>query len=205
MDYSEDVLAKNVDQEFVGKKGYTHFHRTRKGGDAAPNRVVDVNKLPAWTKKKVTMFNFFARAGKSVVPLPVARANKKPAHKAGLSRPPVTRTKWGRPKKDTGTVSAKVVKLKATCKSKREGELAVPPKQRRKQSGTLRQKVTNLTKTFLEQSGGDSRVAADILSNFEAQRVVQPFVFRYPQTETERVGRGVSKANNIIRRLDITD
>ena len=43
VDYSEDVLAKNVDQEFVGKKGYTHFHRTRKGGDTAPNRVVDVN------------------------------------------------------------------------------------------------------------------------------------------------------------------
>ena len=130
--YAEEI----IDQTFVGRPGYTHFGRTRLGGD----RRINYGKvsMPKEISTRVTMLNFFAAPGKK--PLPLKRnaevvTNKSCNH---ANRPPKkTRTKWGRPKKNV-TESDKTQEMKtrvSNCKT--SGALAVPPQKRSKWNGTV--------------------------------------------------------------------
>ena len=50
-----------------------------------------------------------------------------------------------------------------------------------------------MTEVFIEESGGDEKRAAQILSNFQSQRAVAPFVFQETQSPVEKFGSNVAK------------
>ena len=132
-----NYAEERIDQTFVGRKGYTHFGRTRHGGDCRPN--AKPVSMPKEISTRLTLFNFFAAPGKKPLPLP---QNKDVATNKPLNRyPKPTRTKWGRPiKKATASDKEQAMKVRvANCKT--AGALAVPPQKRRKWNGTVR---TNL-------------------------------------------------------------
>lgn len=52
----------------------------------------------------------------------------------------------------------------------------------------MKRKVKQLTDTWMELSGGNEGVAAAVMSNFQAQRAVQPFVYNGNKTAVERFG-----------------
>ena len=52
----------------------------------------------------------------------------------------------------------------------------------------MKRKVQKLTETWMELSGGKEDVAASVMSNFQSQRVVQPFVYSDNKTAVERFG-----------------
>ena len=126
-----DYVSEKHDQTFVGRKGYTHFGRTKLGGDCRPNgKPVQVPK-----HKHVTMLNFFSAAGKQPLPLPqktidLTRTAKTP------SPPKKTRTKWGRPTGKTQHAKVQAMKSRAAS-SKTASALAVPPQKRKKWNGTV--------------------------------------------------------------------
>lgn len=94
-----DYVNEKQDAEFAGVKGYTHFGRTRKGGDVRPRRKAE-RKPSAAITSRVTMLNFFARPGRTVVPMtPSPRADKASKNKKASTARKPTRTLWGRPKK----------------------------------------------------------------------------------------------------------
>ena len=125
-----------IDQTFTGRTGYTHFGRTRLGGDRRPNgKPVP---MPKAISTRVTMLNFFAAPGKK--PLPLTR-NAEVATNKKRNHVKQTRTKWGRPRKNA-TECDKAHAMKARVSNcKTSGELAVPPQKRQKWNGTVR---TNL-------------------------------------------------------------
>jgi len=60
----KNYVACRVDTTFNDRPGYTHFGRSRKGGDFRPRQTIaTAPKLPATITKTVTMHNFFAAAG----------------------------------------------------------------------------------------------------------------------------------------------
>ena len=59
-----DYVGEHVDQHFNdGRSGYTHFGRTRRGGDVRP-AAGEQPKLPKVYRNSVTIHNFFCAPGK---------------------------------------------------------------------------------------------------------------------------------------------
>ena len=185
-----DYVNEKQDAEFAGVKGYTHFGRTRKGGDVRPRRKAE-RKPSAAITSRVTMLNFFARPGRTVVPMtPSPRADKASKNKKASTARKPTRTLWGRPKKHEKR-DAKIRAMQKNVERKlSEGTASMPPTKRMEQSGSMKAKVARLTKAFLQESCGNEKTAAQLLSNFEAQRAVAPFVYRGP-TDLSKAGANV--------------
>ena len=129
-----DYVSEKHDQTFVGRKGYTHFGRTKLGGDCRPNgKPATVSK-----HKHVTMLNFFSAAGKQ--PLPLSRKTIDLTRTAVAPTPKKTRTKWGRPTNKTKDAKVQAMK-KRVATSKTASALAVPPQKRKKWNGTVRDNI----------------------------------------------------------------
>lgn len=58
-----NYVANNIDTTFNDRPGYSHFGRTRKGGDIRPRQQAKPKLAPA-IQKSVTMHNFFASPGR---------------------------------------------------------------------------------------------------------------------------------------------
>ena len=131
-----DYVHERCDEEFSGCKGYSHFGRTRKGGDTRPNSkaVLPPKKTRSAAR---TMLNYFATPGKRPRPIPrvvVDLTGKQST--AGTS--PQTRTRWGRPPKSSlksEAVSSMKQRMQRTATG---GALSVAPTPRRKWNGTAR-------------------------------------------------------------------
>ena len=52
----------------------------------------------------------------------------------------------------------------------------------------MKHKVQQMTDTWMELSGGNEGEAAAVMSNFQSQRTVQPFVYSGNKTAVERYG-----------------
>ena len=63
----------------------------------------------------------------------------------------------------------------------------------------MRRRVKTLTEVFIKESGGDEKMAAQILSNFHTQRAVAPFVFREIKTPVENFGSNVAQTIRDIK------
>lgn len=130
-----DYVNERCDKEFSGEKGYTHFGRTRKGGDARPN--ANPVQPPKKTTSSVTMLNYFSPPDKRPRPRPrvVVDLTCKQST-AGTS--PKTRTRWGRPPK-CSVKAAEITEMKKRVQRVATGgALAVAPTPRRKWNGTVR-------------------------------------------------------------------
>ena len=57
----------------------------------------------------------------------------------------------------------------------------------------MQRSVKKVTDTFFEVSAGDETVAAQVLSNFQSQRAVAPFVFRKIRNPLEKFGSNVAE------------
>ena len=57
----------------------------------------------------------------------------------------------------------------------------------------MKRGIKALTQVFLKESGGDEKRAAQILSNFQAQRAVAPFVFHEKEKPVEKFGKNVAE------------
>ena len=55
----------------------------------------------------------------------------------------------------------------------------------------MKAKVARLTKSFFNESCGNEKTAAELMSNFEAQRAVQPFVFRDNRTDLQNAAKNM--------------
>ena len=135
-----DYVNERCDQEFSDCKGYSHFGRTRKGGDNRPNSKAAL--APKKTRSSVTMLNYFATPGKRPRPIPrvVVDLTSKEST-AGTS--PQTRTRWGRPPKCSSKTATIVSLKKRVQRTATAGTLSVAPTPRRKWNGTVRLNVNN--------------------------------------------------------------
>ena len=135
-----DYVHERCDEEFSGCKGYSHFGRTRKGGDNRPNSKAAL--APKKTRSSVTMLNYFATPGKRPRPIPrvVVDLTSKEST-AGTS--PQTRTRWGRPPKCSSKTATIVSLKKRVQRTATAGTLSVAPTPRRKWNGTVRLNVNN--------------------------------------------------------------
>ena len=79
-----DYHSVKIDKTFCGRPGYTHFGRTRKGGDKRPRRAPQKAASEQNDKTRaqnLTMLNFFASAGKQPLPLPAQNVMSKKKNK----------------------------------------------------------------------------------------------------------------------------
>lgn len=131
-----DYVNEKHDNEFAEAKGYTHFGRTRKGGDKRPN--APSVEPPKKTISAVTMLNFFATPGKRPRPRPNAVIDLCNTSKKMSDLSTRTRTLWGRPAKSSvkdTNISTMASRVKRTAT---DGGLAVAPTPRRKWKGAVR-------------------------------------------------------------------
>ena len=129
-----DYVHERCDEEFSGCKGYSHFGRTRKGGDNRPNSKAAL--APKKTRSSVTMLNYFATPGKRPRPIPrvvVDLTGKQST--AGTS--PQTRTRWGRPPK-CSSKTATIVSLKKRVQRTATADTHCPLLPHQGESGTER-------------------------------------------------------------------
>lgn len=127
-----DYTQERTDLEFAGEKGYTHFHRTRKGGDKRP---LGTPNTPKASGPSVTLLNFFGVGNNKPMTMPKKHKRKQLAKSPS---PPITRTKWGRRTKTTGLLASKIRKFKAhVARTETAGACSRPPAKRCRWNGTV--------------------------------------------------------------------
>ena len=137
-----DYWSESVDTTFNDRPGYTHFGRTRKGGDVRPLRKEQ--PIPKKIVESVTLLNFFGREGNQPLPLPQAKSTSQKSKSTSQNvrhKPPSTRTKWGRPTKKKPDNDKQFRRTLMAVKA--DGECATPPAKRKKWGGTVSYLVCN--------------------------------------------------------------
>ena len=56
----------------------------------------------------------------------------------------------------------------------------------------MSRRVASVTDAFLQASAGDEKIAAQVMSNFQSQRAVTPFVFHEIKNPVEKFGSNVA-------------
>ena len=137
-----DYNVERQDKEFAGLKGYSHFGRTRLGGDQLPRG--DQDKIPLHVKLSVTMLNFFAPPGKQPIALPPTKKIREEKGRQAMK----TRTKWGRPAKHD-VKQHKILLMKSRMeRTQHTGSIVVPPTGRHSWNGTVRNTFANMVVLF---------------------------------------------------------